>query len=247
MRIFGLLGFPLGHSFSKAYFTSKFQTENIRDCRYENFAFEKIDDAIRHLKELPDLAGFNITIPHKRNIIGSLDVASAVCREIGSCNTVKVADGRWLGYNSDVVGFSKSLIPLLTEAHIKALVFGSGGASKSVAYVLKQLGISYKLVSRKPTGETLSYESLTTEIIASHPLLINTTPVGQFPHTDECIRIPYEGISSHHLAYDLIYNPSETFFLKKAGERGATTKNGEEMLVLQAEESWRIWNTPEPK
>lgn len=247
MRMFGLLGFPLGHSFSKAYFTSKFQRENIRDCRYENFAFEKIDDAIRYLKELPDLAGFNITIPHKRNIIESLDVASGVCREIGSCNTVKVADGRWLGYNSDVVGFSKSLVPLLTEVHTKALVFGSGGASKSVAYVLKQLGISYKLVSRTPTPETWSYESLTTDIIASHTLLINTTPVGQFPHTDECIHIPYEGISSHHLAYDLIYNPSETLFLKKAGERGSTTKNGEEMLVLQAEESWRIWNTPEPE
>lgn len=243
MRTFGLLGFPLGHSFSKTYFTNKFRDENITDCVYNNFPFEKIEEAVAYLKTLPGLSGFNITIPHKRNIIGCLDETSAVCNEIRSCNTVKNVSGRWIGFNTDVAGFQNSLVPLLKKDHNHALVFGTGGASKAVIYVLKQLNISYTSVSRRAGTGILTYNDLTPEIIASSSILINTTPVGQFPDVDESISIPFNGISSGHLVYDLIYNPSETLLLKRAKERGATTKNGTEMLVLQAEESWKIWNS----
>lgn len=243
MRTFGLLGFPLGHSFSKTYFAGKFRDENIADCVYENFSFEKIEAAVNYLKTLDNLCGFNITIPHKRNIIPYLDQTSPVCNQIKSCNTVRVVNGRWTGFNTDVTGFRNSLVPLLKKNHTKALVFGTGGASKAVIYVLEQLNIACTPVSRSAGTAILTYDQLTRDIIASNPVLINTTPLGQFPNIERAVPIPFNGISSAHLVYDLIYNPAETLFLKNAKQRGATTKNGEEMLVLQANESWNIWNS----
>jgi shikimate dehydrogenase len=243
MKTYGLLGFPLGHSFSRTFFAEKFKSEHVTDCVYENFSFGKVEDAVHYLRSLPSLKGFNITIPHKRNIMHYLDSSSPVCDEIQSCNTVKVSNGHWTGFNTDVVGFQKSLEPLLKNHHKSALVFGTGGASRAVVYVLKNLGIGYQMVSRKKSVGVLNYNVLTAEIIGSNPVLINTTPVGQYPEVDDCVPIPYDGITPDHLVYDLIYNPEETLFLKKARNRGAIIKNGKEMLILQAEESWRIWNS----
>lgn len=244
MRTFGLLGYPLSHSFSRSFFTEKFVKENIADSVYENFSFENIHEAVRHLKSLVNLAGFNITIPHKLNILPYLNFRSQACEAIQSCNCVKVEKGSWTGHNTDVIGFSKSLTPLLKPQHTKALVFGTGGASRAIVYVLGELGISYQMVSRSAgKSQTLSYDKLTPELIRSHPLLINTTPLGMYPDTDKALPIDYHALGPDHLVYDLIYNPAETLFLKNAKAQGATTKNGEEMLIIQAEESWRIWNS----
>lgn len=242
MKIYGLLGFPLSHSFSKSFFREKFEKEGISDCRYENFSVENIEKAVAYLKNLKKLSGFNITIPHKRNIMKFLDEASPVCRKIQSCNCVKITNGVWSGHNTDITGFSESISPLLKPLHARALVFGTGGASRAITYALEELGVQYQLVSRKPSREVMTYDDLTPEIIHTHHILINTTPVGQFPDIEKAIPIPYEGITSMHLAYDLIYNPEETLFLKKAKSQGATVVNGKEMLIIQAEESWRIWN-----
>lgn len=243
MKIFGLLGFPLSHSFSKSFFSKKFEREQLADCIYENFSFEKIEEAIGFLKGFENLAGFNITIPHKLNILPYLDHLSPVCEAIQSCNCVQIKDGEWIGHNTDVIGFSKSLTPFLKSHHTRALVFGTGGASKAVTYVLEQLGIAYHLVSRKPDGEnTLSYDDLDQELLRHHTVLINTTPLGMYPNVEQAIPINYSALGAQHLAYDLIYNPVETLFLKNAKAQGATIKNGEEMLIIQAEESWKIWN-----
>lgn len=242
MRTFGLLGYPLSHSFSKAYFSKKFIEESITDCTYENFSFEQIREAFAYLKSLPGINGFNITIPHKISVVNYLDSSSEVCRAIGSCNCVKVVDGDWHGFNTDVPAFARSIDPLLKNHHKKALVFGSGGASRAVLFALRQAGIDCQLVSRKRSKNTISYDQITEDIIATHQVLVNTTPLGMFPMADDCVPIPYEAIGRDHVVYDLIYNPEQTRFLKHAHEQGAATKNGLEMLVLQAEESWRIWN-----
>lgn len=241
MKRYGLLGFPLTHSFSKSFFTDKFQREGISGCRYDNFSIEHMDEAAHTLKSMEGLEGFNVTIPHKVNVMSYLDGMSEICAAIKSCNCVRILNGRWIGHNTDVIGFSRSLTPLLKPHHKNALVFGTGGASLAVRYVLEQAGIAYQLVSRNPSAGQLSYQDLSEADIASHPLLINTTPLGMFPHVDGCVPIPYSGITSGHLAYDLIYNPAETTFLKRAKEQGATTENGRDMLIIQAEESWKIW------
>lgn len=244
MRIFGLLGYPLSHSFSKSFFTEKFEKEKISDCRYENFSFEKISEAISFLKTQQGLSGLNVTIPHKVNVLEFLDDQSSVCQKIQSCNCIKIEGGKWIGNNTDVTGFSNSITPLLKPEHNNALVFGTGGASKAVCFVLEELQIPYQLVSRKPSSVgVLSYEDINVETIRTHPVLINTTPVGLYPHTEKAVPIPYHAITPGHLAYDLIYNPAETLFLRKAKEQGASIKNGEEMLIIQAEESWKIWNS----
>ncbi len=241
MKTYGLLGYPLGHSFSKGYFAKKITGKQDAVCEYLNFSFPSITQAVSELKSISQLAGFNITIPYKEKIIPYLDQVSDTVQMVQSCNCVLVADGRWLGYNTDVIGFEKSLTPLLMPCHKSALVFGTGGASKAVAYVLNKLGIKFRFVSRTEGEKNYTYNELNAKIISDHLLLINTTPVGQFPNSDDLLPIPYNGITDKHLVFDLLYNPGETMFLKEARTRGAITKNGLEMLEIQAEESWKIW------
>jgi shikimate dehydrogenase len=242
MRLFGLIGYPLGHSFSKKYFTGKFEEEGITNCRYDLFPIPSIDELPGLLLANPSLEGLNVTIPYKKEVLPFLS-ASSIPEGLNACNCIRIRHGQLTGYNTDVVGFEQSLLPLLNKQHQQALVLGNGGAAESVIHVLKKLGIEYDVVSRQlHAGSTLTYRELTREIIEQHPLIINTTPVGTFPETGSCPAIPYEGITSRHLLYDLVYNPPLTLFLQKGKERGAQVKNGEEMLVLQAEESWNIWN-----
>lgn len=242
MRLFGLIGYPLGHSFSKKYFTRKFETEHIPDCRYELFPLSSIRELPALLNAHPDLEGLNITIPYKKAVLPFLN-SSAVPEGLDACNCIRIREGKLHGYNTDVLGFEKSLTPLLTPTHQQALVLGNGGAAESIMFVLKKKGISFEVVSRQLHGQsTLTYADLTDDIIRQHTLIINTTPLGTYPDTEHCPEIPYEGITEKHLLYDLVYNPPETLFLKKGKAQGATIKNGEEMLVIQAEESWIFWN-----
>lgn len=241
MKTYGLLGYPLGHSFSKNFFTAKFAEEHIEDCEYLNFSFPDIENAVSYLKSLQDLRGFNITIPYKEKIFPFLDSSSATVDEIQSCNCIKVLNGKWHGENTDTIGFEKSLIPLLNPLHRRALIFGTGGASKAVAFVLKKLGIDYQYVSRSKKAGALTYGELSREMISNHLILVNTTPVGMAPNAKELLPLPYGGITKNHLAYDLIYNPEKTSFLRQAANKGAITRNGLEMLMIQAEESWKIW------
>lgn len=242
MRLFGLIGYPLGHSFSKRYFTQKFETEKIPDCRYELFPLSSINELPALLAANPSLEGLNITIPYKKAVLPFLN-SSELPAGLDACNCIKIRDGKLHGYNTDVLGFEKSLLPLLRPVHNRALVLGNGGAAESIIFILKKQGIPFELVSRRLHGNsTLTYADLTTELIRQHTLIINTTPLGTFPNPDHSPDIPYEGITEEHLLYDLVYNPPETLFLRKGKERGAMIKNGEEMLVIQAEESWIFWN-----
>ena len=244
MRIFGLVGYPLSHSFSKRYFTDKFQQENIHGCVYENFEAENLRGFKDRLNLIGGLEGFNITIPYKEKIISLLDIQDEIVQSIKACNCVHISDGTWKGHNTDVPAFKKSFEKGLQPFHTKALILGTGGASLAVRYVLRQLGLEIKMVSDSKVGdEYVSYNQLTEEMIQSHPVIINCTPVGMYPSVNECPRIPYSGISSSHYLYDLIYNPELTVFLQRGRQYGARVKNGYEMLVLQAEESWRIWNS----
>lgn len=244
MRRFGLIGYPLGHSFSGKYFAEKFARENIRDAIYELFPIESID-AFRGLWTAhPDLLGLNVTIPYKSVVIPFLDVPSEVVREIGACNCVLRRDGLLYGYNTDVTGFESTLVQHGGQFHRNALVLGTGGASKAVDYVLREHGIAFRHVSREATPEYLAYAQLSEDIIRTHTLIINTTPLGMFPNVNEFPQIPYGALGSEHLLIDLVYNPSRTRFMEKGSERGATVCNGEQMLLVQAEESWAIWNRP---
>jgi shikimate dehydrogenase len=246
MRTFGLIGYPLGHSFSQGYFSKKFEEEKI-DARYLNFAIPTINEFKGLLNQHPYLAGLNVTIPYKQQVIPFLDELDDEASKIGAVNVIKIT---WKGdkpvlkgYNSDVHGFLESLQPLLQPWHSKALILGTGGASKAVAHGLLKAGILYRCVSRNPKSPAhVSYSSLTPEILSEYKVIINTSPLGMYPETETCPPIPYEGITSQHLVYDLIYNPAETLLMKKASQKGALTKNGLEMLRLQAEEAWRIWN-----
>lgn len=230
MRRFGLIGFPLGHSFSKGYFEAKFVREGVADCRYDNYEIE-------HLTAIPQgLAGFNVTIPHKQNIIPLLKNTDAAALKIGAVNCV---DRNLCGYNTDVIGFEKSLLQLLSGDRPRALVLGTGGASKAVVFVLEKLEIEFLQVSRQGS---LTYDNLDTESVRSHKLIINTTPLGMYPKTDAAPKLPYEAIGSGHYLYDLVYNPAETRFMHEGRVRGALVKNGIEMLRGQAEAAWEIWN-----
>lgn len=246
MRTFGLIGFPLSHSFSKKFFTEKFEKEKIPDCIYELFPMEKVELVLSLLADNESLCGFNITIPHKVSIIPYLDQVDIAAAEIGAVNCVRVSrvDGKWSlkGFNTDAYGFAESLKPLLKSNHRKALIFGNGGAAKAVKYVLQTLEIPFQVVSRKGGVNEISYQEVTPAVLQGHQLLINTTPLGMSPHTDTAPAIPYDALGEGHLAYDLVYNPLETLFLSKAKTQGATVKNGLEMLYLQAERSWEIWN-----
>lgn len=242
MRRYGLIGYPLTHSFSKRYFTRKFEEEGITGCAYELFQLSSIQELKSILAEYPDLAGFNITIPYKKEVLAFLD-RSEIPEGLDACNCVRIDNGQLTGFNTDVTGFEQSLVPLLAPHHTKALVLGNGGAAESVSFVLKKLGIETEVVSRRlHKGSTCTYTDLTVDSIRKHQLIINTTPLGTYPETEQYPDIPYEGITSSHLLYDLVYNPPVTRFLQKGQEQGAAIKNGEEMLVIQAEESWKIWN-----
>ena len=243
MKQFGLIGFPLTHSFSKGYFTEKFSNENLADCRYDTFPLEKIKDFNELCKQHKNLIGLNVTIPYKQQIIPYLDELDETAANIGAVNTIKFIKDKKIGYNTDAYGFEMSLNPLLKSHHTHALILGTGGASKAVEYVLSKKGISYQNVSRVRTGKAIHYEDLNEMIIHKSTLIINCTPVGMHPDIEEAPEIPYQYLTSKHLLYDLIYNPSETQFLMLGKEQGAQTKNGLEMLYLQAERSWQIWNS----
>ncbi len=244
-RIFGLIGFPLSHSFSKNYFNQKFESEGI-NARYLNFELPDIGDLMEVVAEYPNLCGLNVTIPYKEQVIPYLDSMDADAQKIGAVNVIKFIREndklKFKGYNSDIIGFMDSIHPLLTPERKKALVLGTGGAAKAVFQGLINLGLEPVYVSRKPRKGALTYSDLTPEIIASHTVIVNTTPLGMYPHVDECPDIPYDLLTPDHLCYDVIYNPEVTLFMKKAAEHGAETKNGLEMLLLQAFAAWRIWN-----
>lgn len=243
MRLFGLIGYPLSHSFSKKYFTEKFEREGLADCSYELFPITSIDELPEILKLHPELEGLNVTVPYKQVVLPYLDSSENIPLELHACNCIKINDNKLIGYNADCFGFEKSFVPLLKPYHTKALVLGKGGATAAVIFVLKRLGIGYSIVSRKILDNSaIAYRDIDEKLMKENLVIINTTPLGMYPKTSECPDIPYQFITDRHLLYDLVYNPAETLFLKKGKERGATVKNGEEMLVLQAEESWRIWN-----
>ena len=243
MRLFGLIGYPLTHSFSKKYFTEKFEKEGLNDCRYELFSIASINDLKKVLDQHPGLEGLNVTIPYKEQVLPFLDEQDTVVKKIKACNCIVLKKGKLKGYNTDAEGFERSLKKHLQPHHKNALILGTGGAAKAVEYVLQKLGIGYKYVSRKPSVNNYSYQQLTPPVIADHPLIINTTPLGMYPAINEAPPVPYELLTSRHYLFDLVYNPEKSLFLQKGGTRGAIIKNGYEMLVIQAEESWRIWNS----
>ena len=250
MDKYGLIGFPLGHSFSKSFFNEKFQNEGI-DAEYINFEIKGIDELPEVLATNPELRGLNVTIPYKEKVLSFLDYISVEARAIGAVNVIRVDhkgdDVLLKGYNSDVIGFTKSIEPLLETFHKKALILGTGGASKAINYGLKSLGLETVLVSRFERPGTIQYKDITPDVVKEYNVIVNCTPSGMFPHYDECPDLPYESLDNHNLLYDLIYNPDETLFMKKGRERGAQTKNGLEMLLLQAFASWDFWNGDEKK
>jgi shikimate dehydrogenase len=239
--LYGLIGYPLTHSFSPGYFNSKFEREGI-NAVYKAFPLPDINDLPALIRNEPALAGLNVTIPYKQQVIAFLDELDEVAAEIRAVNCVDLRGGRLRGYNTDAAAFEQSLIPLLRSWHDHALVLGSGGVSKAVQYVLGKLGIRYLVISRDRREGGISYGEINDDIMQRFPLIINTTPVGMSPHMNEAPQIPYEFLTDRHLLFDLIYNPDETQFLAKGKAQGAAIKNGLEMLHLQAEESWRIWN-----
>lgn len=243
MKQFGLIGYPLSHSFSKGYFSEKFQKESILNCQYDIFPLEKIEDFTDLCAQYKNLKGLNVTIPYKEKIIPFLDELNDEAQEIGAVNTIKFTNGKMTGYNTDCYGFEMSLKPLLKAHHTSALILGTGGASKAVEYVLKKLGISFQYVSRTKSSTSISYNDVNSFIIQHSTLIINSTPIGMYPNVEDAQHLPYNFITNNHLLYDLIYNPEETQFLKEGKSRGAQTKNGLEMLYLQAERSWEIWNS----
>lgn len=250
MDKYGLIGYPLGHSFSIEYFNEKFQDEGI-DAVYQNFEIPSIDVLPEILDTNPELKGLNVTIPYKEKVISYLDQVSPEARAIGAVNVIRVTHkGKGVmlkGFNSDVIGFTKSIEPILEAFHKKALVLGTGGASKAIVYGLKSLGIEPVLVSRFKRPGTIQYESITADVVREYNVIVNCTPVGMYPKVEECPRLPYEAMDRHNLLYDLIYNPDETLFMKMGAKYGAQVKNGLEMLLLQAFASWEFWNGKEQK
>ena len=245
MKQYGLIGHPLSHSFSKKYFSEKFKREHILDCSYDLFDIENISLLPDIFKKNPKLKGLNITIPYKESVLDFLSEIDKNAKEIGAVNTIKLGlNSNIKGYNTDYYGFKKSLKPFLDNNHERALILGTGGASKTVRYVLNELNIDCLLVSRNPKNKNeISYHDINKYVIKHHQLIVNTTPIGMFPNVEDLPPFNYELLTSKHLLYDLIYNPSETEFLKKGKQKGCITLNGMEMLKLQAEKSWEIWNS----
>lgn len=242
MQKFGLIGFPLSHSFSKKYFTEKFLRESILDVSYELFPIENIVLLPDLLRSEPMLRGLNITIPYKQQVMPFLDEVSVVVKEINACNCIKIENGKLIGYNTDVIGFEISLKKKLKPHHKKALILGTGGAAKAVEFVLRKNGIEYIQVSRNKSEAAISYSELDNETISEHHLIVNTTPLGMYPEIDTAPPISFTKIGASHYLFDLVYNPSETLFLKQGRLLGADTENGADMLIDQAEASWDIWN-----
>ena len=243
MKMYGLIGNPLGHSFSQKYFTQKFKTERISDCIYSNYEIKDLAKEIPALKDSKNLQGLNVTIPYKSEIISFLDSVSPVCKEISACNCIKISGGKWIGFNTDVVGFEKTFVPNIKSYHTKALILGTGGSSKAVAFVLKKMHIDFLFVSRnkKEKDGIINYGSITPLLLQEYTVVINTSPAGMYPDVTSYPEILYEFITPRHYFFDLVYNPTETVFLAKAKACGATVANGEKMLALQADESWKIW------
>lgn len=240
---YGLLGKDISYSFSKKYFTEKFSQDLFNDCDYENFDIPTIEEFPTILKTNPDLNGLNVTIPYKESIIPYLDTLSEKAVKIGAVNVIRFTKkGNLKGYNSDWYGFKKSLEAILQPHHKKALILGTGGAAKAIAFALEQMGIFYTYVSREATENSIDYSRINTTTFDNYHIIINCTPVGTSPNTKQFPPIPYEFFTEKHIAFDLIYNPEETQFLKKAKQKGAVIKNGYEMLIFQAEKAWKIWN-----
>ena len=248
MDKYGLIGYPLGHSFSIGYFNEKFANENI-DAQYINFEIPSIDNLVEVLSSNPQLRGLNVTIPYKEQVIRYLDSISPEAQAIGAVNVIRVSQkgNQTLlrGFNSDVIGFTKSIEPLLERYHRKALILGTGGAAKAVDYGLKSLGLETQMVSRSRKTGAITYDDVKAETIEEYNVLVNCTPLGLYPNVDLCPTLPYNAMNSRTLLYDLLYNPDETLFMRKGREQGATVKNGLEMLLLQAFASWEFWNGKE--
>ncbi|MGN0049093.1 MAG: shikimate dehydrogenase family protein [Bacteroides sp.] len=244
---YGLIGYPLGHSFSRGYFNEKFKAEQI-DAEYLNFEIPTIDDFMEVVDENPDLCGLNVTIPYKEQVIPYLDGLDKDAAQIGAVNVIKFLPQtkgkvKLIGYNSDVIGFTRSLEPLLQPHHRQALILGTGGASKAIHAGLQKLGLESRFVSRSKKGDDLlTYDELTPEVMQAYTVIVNCTPVGTYPKADACPAIPYDLLTADHLLYDLVYNPDETLFMKRGKAQGAVVKNGLEMLLLQAFAAWEIWN-----
>ena len=247
MNTYGLIGYPLGHSFSRKFFTEKFAREGI-DAQYLNFGIPSIEEFPNIIKNNPTLKGLNVTIPYKQQVMQYLDDISEEAKAIGAVNVVKCqlstvnCQLHLTGYNSDVIGFVESIKPLLKPHHKKALILGTGGASKAIRYGLeKKLGMKTLFVSRSAREGMITYEEVTAEVLKEYEVIVNCSPVGMYPHVDECPALPYEAMNENNLLYDLVYNPLETLFMKKGAAQGATVKNGLEMLHLQAIASWEFW------
>ncbi len=245
-RVYGLIGYPLSHSFSKKYFTEKFELEQIRNHRYELFPLESIAGLPRLLRQNPGICGLNVTTPYKQAVIPYLDEIEEEAGAIGAVNVIKIKEGKLKGFNSDVFGFGQSLFRLLKTkpsqaVDIQALILGTGGASKAVSHALGKLGIPFRFVSRKKKAGAFAYAEINQNVMEEYRLVVNCTPLGTFPDVDACPALPYKYVSGNHFFYDLVYNPAETLFLKKGKARGALACNGLAMLHLQAERAWEIW------
>ncbi len=244
-RQYGLIGYPLSHSFSQKYFIEKFKRERIAGAEFLNFEIDEISELAEIIKTHPQLLGFAITIPHKKSILKFLSMCDDVVKQTGSCNCVKISNKKLLGYNTDVIGFEKSFVKQLQAHHTKAIILGTGGAAAAVEFVLKKLKMEFLYVSRKDSEEKniLSYENLNEDILHNYTVIINCTPLGMYPNIDEAPQIPYGLLTPKHYLFDMIYNPAKTKFISLGAQHGATIKNGYETLVIQAEENWRIWNS----
>lgn len=241
MKNYGVIGESLAHSFSPSYFEKKFTDLKINDCSYKAYELSSIE-LIKKLIHDEELSGFNVTIPYKQSIIPYLDGLSHIASEINSVNTVSIKNGLLYGENTDHIGFRKTILKYIQSHHKRALIFGTGGSSRTITYVLKSLGIQCMHVSQS-NQNMIGYDQLDYKVIKNHDLLINTTPLGTFPSIDDCVDIPYSAITSKHLCYDLIYNPLQTLFLTKSKLNGAMTVNGLEMLKIQADKSWKVWSS----
>lgn len=246
IKLYGLIGYPLSHSFSKGYFAKKFEKEGITDCFYDNFPLENIDLFPQLLVANPNFVGLNVTIPYKQQVIPFLDELDESAAAIGAVNTIKFQDGKLIGFNTDVYGFEQSLLPIINKKYskkeqLKSLVLGTGGAAKAIFYILKKNNLNPIYVSRTSKPNQFTYSDLDENIIEKYQIIINTTPLGMSPKVDTCPDLPYELLTENHVLYDLVYNPEVTLFLQKGLEQGATIKNGLEMLHLQAEKAWEIW------
>lgn len=242
MTNYALIGKSLAHSFSKSYFENKFDDLGLAHARYHNVELENINAIKSVLSTIENLRGFNVTIPFKQSIIPHLDELTNEAAEIKAVNCVSIEDGKWIGYNTDVYGFAQSIKPFLDANHERALILGTGGASSAVAFALKKIGVDVFFVSRNPTNQnTLNYTDINEQVMGAFKCVVNTTPVGMFPDESKCPDLPYHFFTEKHLAYDLIYNPAQTLFLKRALSQGSIVVNGLSMLLLQAEKSWEIW------